>query len=150
LWDVGRLGASSTACVFSGLKLGSLMAKLAGHYGATPQQQVWIAKIGAIFTGAITWGLTRSAGLTILNTAFCFVFANDIPNHTAIGLSAILGAAISVSYLFYSFFSGNTAKEHYYQYWQVVGPFVQADETVKKAMETYRAVLNRVSIWPSS
>lgn len=146
-WDIGRPGAFSAVAIFSGWKLGSLMAKLAGNYGATPQQQIWIAKIGAIFTGAITWSLTRSAGLTFVNTAFCFLLAHDIPNNGAIGLSAIVGAAVSSGYLVYTVLSGNTAKGHYFQYSQVVGPLVRADETVKRAMETYRAELNRISLW---
>ncbi len=147
LLDIGRPGAFSAVAIFSGWKLGSLMAKLAGNYGATPQQQEWIAKIGAIFTGAITWGVTRSAGLTFVNTAFCFVLAHDIPNNGAIVLSTVLGAIVSIGYLIYTVLSGNTAKGHYFQYSQVVSPLVRADETVAKAMETYRAELNRISIW---
>ena len=112
LWDIGRLGATSAACIFSGWKLGSLMAKLAGNYGgANQQQQYWIGKIGAIFTGAITWYITRSAGLTFVNTVVCLYTDHNARDSGVVAGSAIVGTAVSAGYLVYTFLAAIRSKD---------------------------------------
>jgi hypothetical protein len=69
---LAREVAGSAFCAVSGSLAGGFIAKQVGRYSkCSKETQVHISRIGAIFTGVMTWYFTRSPITTMMNAFMC-------------------------------------------------------------------------------